>query len=119
DASTGTITGRTAMMGRHAVVLEVADGQGNAARRRLVLEVMGRASSDDDEGAEAPARDERSELNSRTRLLPTAAGMLDGARSMRLAATGDVSDLLSILSTMRAGNWAVVNLNRFADVWTP
>ena len=97
NGATGEILGTTNAEGRYEFTLEVMDANGRRSTRDLSIDVV-----------------QRSKQVSRS----TTSTPIDEMQ-LSAASSPDLSELVAILADTPEGGWVKVNLNRYADVWTP
>ena len=101
DTKTGVISGIPAYKGQFSFSAKVIDAKGVVATTTLAIDVI-------------------SNLQPVPTETPSSAQLGAAGKVRRLASgTGDVSALLSTISTLPEGRWSKVNLNAYSDVWTP
>jgi len=101
DSATGVISGRPVYLGSFPFSVSVRDASGESATTDFTITVLQATT------AVAPSA-----------LAPVIAHALrlDGRPS---GAAPALSGLLSVITSMPEGEWSMVNLNHFSDVWTP
>jgi hypothetical protein len=111
DGRTGIIGGTPTRAGAYDVQLVVTDSAGTRVMSTIAIEVS-QASVVPPPTQEEPGPPEDGE-EPEVPMPPSAEPLEDPSTP------GDLSALLSIVSSMAEGEWSKVNLNRFSDAWAP
>jgi hypothetical protein len=106
DAQSGVLGGKPTQRGEFEFSVTVRDAREQAATRAFVVIVDESAGSE----STAPGMEPKAADNERQKAL---------SAEPQAASTGDLSDLLGIISAMPEGDWRRVNLNDYSAVWTP
>ncbi|ADJ28607.1 DNRLRE domain-containing protein [Nitrosococcus watsonii] len=104
DRFSGVISGAPRTAGHYPFTIQMVDSDDRLTAQPLAIEVLA-AETNPTDGPKADVMPEHRPASSVQR---NAAGT-----------PPDLSGLITLLETLPEGDWVKVNLNRFADVWTP
>ena len=107
DPVNGILAGNPLAAGHFELTLRVTDANGAIVDEPLSLDVV--ESIPEEPAAKAEMMRAKSGSNGPPEMMPAKSG----------SGAPDLSALIGILAAMPEGQWAMVNLNKYSDVWAP